>query len=139
MPPLLKSSRSTLKRESTIFESGAPWANNLRVRAIRSHQRDVAVVEASFDNILFGDAVSGGFVEGDVDATFFHVAGNVLPEIRQLQRCAGGVREALAMFIAISAEIKNQAADGIGGVFAIVEKRRPVWVALDFLVLAKGF
>ena len=83
--------------------------------------------------------MSGGFVERYIDATFFHVARNVLPKIGELQRGAGGVRKALAVLIAVSAKIEDEAADGIGGIFAVVEKRGPVGVALDFLILAKGF
>jgi hypothetical protein len=61
------------------------------------HQRDVALAEAATDDVVFADAVMSGCVERDVNAAFLQVAGNVLPEIRKLQRGAGGVGKLLAI------------------------------------------
>ncbi len=76
----------------------------------------------ALENILFAYAVSGSLIERNVDAAFFHVARNVLPEIGELQRGAGCVRKALAVLIAITAKVKDQAADGIGGIYAVISR-----------------
>ncbi len=80
----------------------------------------------------------GSDVERDVDAAFFEIARNVLPEIGELERGAGGVGEALAFGVAIAAEIENEAADGIRGVDAVVDDGVPIGVALYELILAEG-
>src|SRR5246127_82475 len=80
-----------------------------------------------------------GNVQWNINASFFEVARNVLPEICQLQRGAGGIGKLLTRFIAVAAEIKHQAANGIRGVNAVIEKRFPGRKAFYGLVLTKGF
>ncbi len=91
------------------------------------------------DDVDFGDAVTRSNVEWYVDTTLIEVAPNVLPEIGELERRAGGIGKALTFRIAIAAEIQQQMTDGIRGVDAIVQNRGPIGVALDGLVLAKRF
>ena len=91
------------------------------------------------DDVGFGDFVRGGDVERDVDAAFFEIARDVLPEIGELERGAGRVGEMLAFGVAIAAEIENEAADGIRGVDAVVDDGVPIFVAFYELILAKGF
>jgi len=43
------------------------------------------------DDFIFRDAVRCGYVERDIDAALFKVARNILPEISELERSAGGV------------------------------------------------
>ncbi len=81
----------------------------------------------------------GGDVERDVDAAFFEIARDVLPEIRELERGAGAVGEMLAFGVAIAAEIENEAADGIRGIDAVVDDGVPIFIALYELILAEGF
>ncbi len=76
-------------------------------------------------DIGFGQTVFRQGIQRDIEAALFEVARNVLPEIRQLQRGASVIGELLPRFVAIVAEIKNEAADGIRRVHAIVEQRNP--------------
>ncbi len=69
----------------------------------RFHQRDKARIEALVDDLCFIQSVSGENVERNVDASFFEIARNVLPEIGELQRGASLVRQLLTGFIAIVA------------------------------------
>ena len=61
-----------------------------------------------------------------------------MPEIGELQSRAGGVGEALALVVAIAAEIEDKTADGIGGIDAVVQDGIPSCVALDGLILPKS-
>src|SRR6266849_6594155 len=97
------------------------------------------MVEAAMDDVGFGEAVGSGNVERDVDAADFEVAPDVLPEIGELECGTGGVGEALARLVAITAEVEDETADGISRVHAIVDDRIPVGIALHRLVLTKGF
>ena len=102
------------------------------------HQADVAFVEAALDDVGFGEAVRCGDVERDVDAAFFEVALNVLPEIRELESGAGGVGHRLALFVAIAAEIKDEASNRIRGIDAIADHGIPGRITLYVLILAEG-
>ena len=55
-------------------------------------------------------------IERDVNAAFFQVARNVLPEIGELKRGTGRVRETLALAIAVAAKIKDEPANRIRGI-----------------------
>src|SRR5579864_465068 len=101
------------------------------------HQANVAVIKAAFDDIVFGEAMRCGSIKRNVDAAFVQVARNILPEIGKLQGSAGSVGKPLARFIAIAAEIEDQAADGISRIDAVGENRVPIRTTLRSLVLAK--
>ena len=77
-------------------------------------------------------------IERKIDAIFLQIHRDVLPEIGELQRGAGGVREALALGIAIAAQIQHQTADGIRRVAAIAEHVVEGLVARHGLVLFEG-
>jgi hypothetical protein len=66
------------------------------------------------------------------------IAADVLPEIRQLQRGAGVVGEALALLVAIPADIEDETPDGIGAAAAIIGELLERIVARDALVLLEG-
>ena len=78
-------------------------------------------------------------IERDVNAAFFQVAGNVLPEIGKLKCGAGRVRETLALAIAIAAKIKDEPADWIRGIEAVADHLVPGLIALGRLILTESF
>ena len=102
------------------------------------HQTDEAIIEAALNDIAFSKALGCGGVEGDIDTTFVEVARCVLPEIRELQRGASSVGKALALLVAIAAEVEDQAANRIGGIDAVTENGVPIRVTLRGLILAKS-
>lgn len=102
------------------------------------HQADVTRVETAFDDIGFHEAVGCGDIERNIDAAFFEVAIDVLPKIGELESGAGGVRQRLALFVAIAAKIEDEAADGIRGKNAVADHGVPSRITLDGLVLAEG-
>src|SRR5579859_4798477 len=55
------------------------------------HQRNVAIAEMARDDFVFADAMPRGHVERNINAAFFEVAGNVLPEVGKLQRGASRI------------------------------------------------
>src|SRR5215470_4995317 len=122
-----------LRERQALFEQNARPADQIL------HQCDVVVAEAAGHDVVFADTVVNGNVERNVNAAFFQVARNVLPEIRQLKRGAGCVGKLLAKRIAVAAEIEDEATDGIRGIDAIVEDRLPSGVTLDGLILPEGF
>src|SRR5580704_5389321 len=103
------------------------------------HQADVRVGEILSNDVGLGDFMRGRDIERDVDAALFEVARDVLPEIGELERGAGGIGEMLTFGVAIAAEVENETADGICGVDAVVDDYVPVGIALDGLVLAERF
>src|ERR1700730_40627 len=102
------------------------------------HEIYVAVIEAAVDDVSFGEAIDGSGVQRDVDAALFEVARYVLPEIGELQSGAGRVGEELSLFIAIAAEIEDEASNRIGGVGAVIKDSGPGGVTLYGLILTKG-
>src|SRR5690348_12803503 len=101
------------------------------------HQANVAVIKAAFDDIIFRKAMRCDSIKRNIDAAFVQVARNVLPEIGKLQSGAGGVGKALALLVAIAAEIEDQTAHGIRRIEAVAENRVPIRITLGRLVLAK--
>ncbi len=69
------------------------------------HQADVALVEAAFDEVALDESMRGGHIKRNVNASDVQVPGDILPEVRQLQRRTGSIRKTLALFITIAAEI----------------------------------
>jgi hypothetical protein len=82
--------------------------------------------------------VLGKRIEWNINATFFEVSRNVLPEIRELQGGTSVVGEFLPRFVSIATEVKNEPADRIRRVNAIVDQGIPVRIAVHRLVLAEG-
>src|SRR5215472_16171499 len=101
------------------------------------HQTDVAFVKAALNDVLLAKTLASSSVERNVDAPFFKVARDVLPEICKLQGGAGRVGQALALLVTIAAKIKDQPPDRVGGVNAVAENRVPIGVALGRLILPK--
>src|SRR6266581_9455038 len=48
------------------------------------HQMNVALVEASLDNVILGEPVRSSHIERNVNAADVQVARNILPEVRKL-------------------------------------------------------
>src|SRR5690348_3994022 len=103
----------------------------------RFHQGDVSFIEFAGDDFVFGESVGSQLARWDIDTAFFQIARDILPEIRELQSRAGEIREALALFVAIAAEIKDKAADGICRINTVIVDAFPARIAVDSLVLAK--
>src|SRR5579862_2888951 len=80
----------------------------------------------------------GKRIQWNINTTFFEVARNILPEIRELQGGTSVVGEFLPRFVAITTEIKNEPADWIRRVHTIVNQGIPVRIAVHCLVLAEG-
>src|SRR6202044_4032447 len=80
----------------------------------------------------------GERVYGNINATFFEVARNVLPEICELQGGTSIVGKFLPRFVSIATEIKNEPANRIGRVNTIVDQGLPVRIAVHCLALAEG-
>ena len=76
-------------------------------------------------------------VERNIDAALFQIARNILPEVCELQRRTGKVREFLTFGVAIATKVKHKMPDGIRGIDAIIEHVVPGSIAADSLVLAK--
>ena|SRR6516162_1541038 len=101
------------------------------------HQTDVAFVKVAFNDVALGETTVSSNVERDVDAAFFKVARDVLPEVGKLQGRAGRVGKALALLVTIAAKIKDQPPDRIGGINAVAKNGVPIGVALGRLILSK--
>ena len=74
--------------------------------------------EARFGDHGFVDAETVHIFAGNVDAVLRVVDADILPEIGKLQGGAGLVGEGEALFVAITAGVEDDAADGIRGVVA---------------------
>jgi hypothetical protein len=86
----------------------------------------------------FGDVVAWPVFLGDVDAVFFEVHANVLPEVGELEGGADGVGLGEAFVVVKAVEEEDEAADGVGGAAAIVEDAGVGGVAFDGDVLGEG-
>ena len=73
--------------------------------------------------------------ERDVDAVLLQIHRDVLPEIGELQRRAGGVRKALPLGVRVAAQIQHQPSHRIRRIAAVAEQLLPVAIARDGLVL----
>jgi len=101
------------------------------------HLTKLGRVVAAGDVGLF-DSIFPKIFEGKIYPAFVIVDADVLPEIRELQRGAGEIGKLLAFRITISAEIKDEMTDRIGGVAAVSEQVVEGFVPCDRLVLAEG-
>src|SRR5882762_6337118 len=122
-----------LRQRKTFIKQDTSAANQI------FHQDDVIFAKSAGNDVGFADTVLRGHVQRNVDAAFFQVAADVLPEIGQFQRGTRRVRKLLARLISVPAKIKHQPADGIRGIDAVVENRIPGGITLDGLVLTKSF
>src|SRR5437899_5741448 len=64
-------------------------------------------------------------VERNINAAPLEIARHVLPEIGKLQRSTRVVGELLPLGVAITAQVKHQAAHRVGRIAAIAEHVRP--------------
>src|SRR5579859_7142557 len=103
------------------------------------HQRNVAIAELARDDFVFADAVLRGHIERNIDAAFFEIARNVLPEVGKLQRRASRIGKLLTLRVAVTAKIKHETADGIRGIEAVADHLVPSLITLGGLILAEGF
>ena len=87
---------------------------------------------------LLGDVEAAQVFERKIDASFFVVDADILPEVGELQGGAGEVGKVLAFEIAISAKVEHEMADGIGGVAAVGQQIVESFEASDGLILAEG-
>jgi len=80
----------------------------------------------------------GSDIERNVNAAFFQITGNVLPEVGKLKRGAGRVRQTLAFAIAVATKIKDEPADWIRGIEAVTDHLVPGLIALGRLILTES-
>ena len=124
------------RRRSTCPASGRPFKKQLARDADRfDHRLAEAIVEPAREQIFDRIIVFGKNIERQIHAIFFQIDDHVLPEIGQLQRGAGGVRQFLARRVAIAAQTQHQPADGIRRIAAVLEQLFEILVAGDLLVL----
>lgn len=96
------------------------------------------------EHVAEGGRVEAGFLAGEVDAVAFEeIALDILPEVGELEGGAGGVGHAGAILIAIKARVdagegEDDASDGIGAPFAVVDEAVPVFVLTDALIVLEG-
>src|SRR5260370_3099232 len=122
-----------------FFELHALGEERARATDQILHEVNVTIVEAALHDFSFGHAVRRCNIQRNVDAAFFQVARDVLPEIGELQCSAGGVGKTLALLVTIPAEIEDEASDGICGIDAILKDTIPGRESLYGLFLSKPF
>ena len=75
--------------------------------------------------------------EWNVEPALLPVAIQILPEIRELQRCAESVRRSIERQIVVAGNPQHEAADRVGRSAAIVEQRVPGRVSMRRDILTK--
>ena len=60
-------------------------------------------------------------IERQIDPIFRPIDRHILPEVGELKRGAGGIRQFEQRGVTIAAQAQHQAADRIGGIAAILE------------------
>src|SRR5579859_3685520 len=88
--------------------------------------------------IGFGHGKAAQVFERKIDAALCVIHANVLPKVGELQGGASVIGKLLALSIAVSAQVKDQMADGIGRVVAVSEDIAEGFKAGDGLILAEG-
>src|SRR5215813_12261399 len=99
-----------------------------------AHQVCVPLIEAPREQIRYIQAVRRQRVEWDIDSIFIEIARNVLPEVRQLKRRACEIGKRLTLRIAVPVQVKNKAADGIGGVTTVIHNGLPIRMPVHRLI-----
>ena len=137
MPPRLNRSRSSASRRSTMPTSGSPSRNSSRARHHDfAHRRTEAGREPPRDRVVHRTSRGArSRCRAECRRGPSQVHRDVLPEIGELQRRAGGVGEPLPLGVAVAAQVQHQPADGVRRIAAVVEQLVPVSVARDGLVL----
>src|SRR5437667_6245716 len=82
--------------------------------------------------LVFAHTIPPQVFDGKIDSSFPKVGANVLPEICQLQRSTGEVRELLAFLIPVSAQIQHEVSNRIRRIAAISEQ------VLERMILGRG-
>jgi len=82
---------------------GASSASGQLVRKVLAQGFASQTLRTAQEQIFNGIAVFQENVKGQIDAVFFEIDDHVLPEVRELQRGAGGVRKFLARGVAVAA------------------------------------
>src|SRR5260370_36578203 len=90
-------------------------------------------------DVTFREPMRCGGIEGNINPSNVQVPGDILPKICQLQRRASRIGEALALLVAVPAQIQHKSPNWICGIHAVAEQSIPVWIALDGLVLAESY
>src|SRR5262249_8275326 len=102
------------------------------------HQLAEGGREAALRDLNFCDTEALEAFERKIDAALAVVYRDVLPEVSELQCGAGVVGEVLAFRVGVAAEAKDEMADGVRGVLAVVEDVSEGRKARDGLVAAEG-
>ena len=103
-----------------------------------SHQCAKGRRVAAASDVVFVDRESAKVFEREIDSSLGVVGSYVLPEVGELQGGAGEIGKALALGVAVAAEVENEMADRIRGVAAVGEYVVESFEAGNCLVLAKG-
>ena len=122
MPPRLNSSTSTASRRSTMRASGNPSTNSRRATSTASRitARNAGVSRRAWRSSTVYPCRSITS-SGMYTRPFSRSTRDVLPEIRQLQRRAGRVRERLPLRVAIAAQVQHQPSHRVGRIPAVSE------------------
>ena len=116
------------RSRSTMPISGRPWWNRL-AREVYFVLEESAELgrRNSRRNGCIGHAKALHVVLREVDAVFGEVHADILPEIRELQRGAGGIRQPEALFVRVAAGVEDQPADRVGGIAAVAAAHPACW------------
>ena len=99
-------------------------------------QPPIVLVAPAFADLILGHAEPLHRILREVDAVAVEdVAPHVLPEVGQLQRGAGAIRQPLALLVAVATHIQDEPADRIGAPAAVIDQLIEVIVTIDPLVL----
>ena len=125
MPTSQISVSSRRRSRCSLSSSGRPCSYSARVRATskRIRSRSACVGLQRLD-VGLGDAEEVQVLGGDVDAIAGGVAGDVLPEVRELQRRRHLVGVAHQLGIAVAEQRQQQAPDGLGRARRVAAQRR---------------
>src|SRR6266496_1367265 len=89
-------------------------------------------------NVVCADAVPLKVLKRQIDSSFGKIGAHVLPEIRQLQGCAGEIGELLTFGVSISAQIQHKVTNWIRRIAAVSQQVLERLISRRGLVLAKG-
>src|SRR5262249_15959714 len=95
-------------------------------------------VERAGKQLRFAESVCLDRLQRNVNTVFVETPRHILPEIRQLQRRTGKVRQSLTLAIAVPAKIQYEPANRVCGIFAVCDDIVPGRVPQDGLILPEG-